>query len=59
MKGTYTGLGVAFGAGLGLLVGILFIDTWWFGMAIGAVVGLVVGSLAEIAFRDRGSGGGV
>ncbi|NCD20367.1 MAG: hypothetical protein EOL89_10385 [Actinobacteria bacterium] len=58
MKGTYTGLGVAFGAGLGLLVGILFLDTWWFGMAIGAAIGLVVGSLAEIAFRDRGSGGG-
>ncbi|MGM0385629.1 MAG: hypothetical protein ACQERF_06590 [Actinomycetota bacterium] len=58
MKGTYTGLGVAFGAGLGLIAGILFLETWWFGMVIGAAIGLVIGSVAEHAFRDRGSGGG-
>lgn len=58
MKGTYAGLGVTFGAGLGLVAGILFLDAWWFGMVIGAVLGLVIGSLAEIASRDRGSGGG-
>ncbi len=58
MKGTYTGLGVAFGAGLGLIAGMLLLETWWFGMAIGAAVGLLVGALAENAVRDRGEGRG-
>lgn len=57
MKGTYTGLGLAFGAGLGLIVGLVLLETWWLGMGFGAAVGLVLGSVAEITIRDEESTG--
>jgi hypothetical protein len=58
MKGMYTGLGLVFGAGLGLVIGLLALETWWYGMLIGSVTGLVLGSMAENAIGTAGSDGG-
>lgn len=58
MKGMYTGLGLVFGAGLGLVIGLLTLETWWYGMVIGSVTGLVLGSMAENACGTGGSDGG-
>lgn len=53
MKGMYTGLGVVFGAGLGMIVGLVFLESWWLGMGVGAAIGLVLGSVVEIAIREK------
>jgi len=45
---SYTGLGVAFGASLGLICAILFLDgNVGFGIGIGAAVGIVIGSIMD------------
>ncbi len=59
MKGMYTGLGLIFGAGLGMIVGLVLLETWWYGMGIGAAIGLVLGSSVEAMTRDKEPGGGV
>lgn len=59
MKGMYTGLGLVFGAGLGMIVGLVLLETWWYGMGIGAAIGLVLGSMVEALTRDKEPGRGV
>ncbi|MDX5400273.1 MAG: hypothetical protein LPK92_11230 [Actinomycetes bacterium] len=58
MRGTYAGLGIVFGAGLGLIAGLLLVDAWWWGMLIGAMLGLVVGAIVETTTQARRSGDG-
>jgi hypothetical protein len=48
MKGVRTGLGIVFGAALGLLFGKMFFDDWWIGPMIGVPAGLIIGAIAEL-----------
>lgn len=59
MKGMYAGLGLVFGAGLGMIVGLLLLETWWYGMVIGPGIGFVLGSVVEMVTRDTEPSGGV
>lgn len=47
MKGTRTGLGIVFGAALGLLFGQILFDNWWFGPMIGVAAGLIIGAVVD------------
>lgn len=51
MKGTRTGLGIVFGAALGLLFGLLMFDNWWLGPMIGVAAGLIIGAVADLQHR--------
>lgn len=45
MRGVRTGLGIALGAGLGMLAGLLVTDDawiWW--LIVGAAAGLIIGA---------------
>lgn len=44
---SYTGTGIALGAGLGIVFGLLLLPTWWWGPLIGAVAGLLVGAVVD------------
>lgn len=48
MKGVRTGVGIVFGAALGLVLGILFFDSWWLGPMIGVAAGMIIGAVAEL-----------
>lgn len=48
MRGTRTGVGLVFGAGLGLVLGQVLLDQWWIGLMIGSAAGLVVGAVADL-----------
>lgn len=48
MKGARTGIGIVFGAALGLLFGQLLFDDWSIGPMIGVAVGLIIGAVAEL-----------
>lgn len=57
VKGAWTGTGIALGAALGILVGLLLFDDWWLGPVIGAVVGLLVGAIADAqTVGEKGEG---
>jgi len=59
MKGTRTGLGIVFGAALGLLFGQMLFENWWFGPMIGVAAGLIVGAVADLQQgRDESPGEG-
>lgn len=51
MKGTRTGLGIVFGAALGLLFGQILFESWWLGPMIGVAVGLIIGAVADLQQR--------
>lgn len=53
MRGQWTGVCLALGAGLGLVVGLLGIDQWWWGLIGGAAVGLVVGAALEAQSKEK------
>ena len=48
MKGARTGVGLVFGAALGLIVGLLGFNNWWVGPMIGVAVGLIIGAVADL-----------
>lgn len=48
MKGVRTGVGIVFGAALGLLFGQMLFDSWWLGPMIGVAAGLVIGAIADL-----------
>lgn len=48
MKGARTGVGLVFGAALGLVFGLMLIDNWWMGPMIGVALGLIVGAVADL-----------
>ena len=48
MRGTRTGIGIVFGAGLGLLFGQMLFDGWWIGPTIGVAAGLVIGAVSDL-----------
>lgn len=53
MRGFRAGVGMAVGAGLGLVFGLLLFDGWWVGPMIGVGLGLVVGAVVDL---QSGSG---
>ena len=48
MRGARTGIGIVFGAALGLLFGQMLFDDWWFGPMIGVAAGLIIGAIADM-----------
>ncbi len=40
-------------AALGILIGLLLLEEWWYGPIIGAAVGLLIGAIVD-AQRDDG-----
>lgn len=48
MRGTRTGVGLVFGAGLGLMLGQMLLVQWWIGPMIGVAAGLVIGAVADL-----------
>lgn len=48
MRGARTGVGIVFGAALGLLFGQMLFDGWWLGPMIGVTAGLVIGAVADL-----------
>lgn len=48
MKGARTGVGLVFGAALGLVFGLMLFDNWWMGPMIGVALGLIVGAVADL-----------
>lgn len=55
MKGTRPGLGIVFGAALGLLFGQMLFDSWWLGPMIGVAAGLIIGAVADLQQRPDDS----
>lgn len=54
MKGAWTGSGIALGAGIGIIFGLLLLgDSWFFGPAIGAAVGLLIGAIVDAQSGDN------
>lgn len=47
MKGAWTGTGIALGAALGIIGGLLLLENWFFGPVIGAAVGLLIGAIVD------------
>ena len=56
MKGARTGVGLVFGAALGLLFGQMLFDNWWLGPMIGVVAGLIIGAVVDLLATDRQRG---
>ena len=53
MRGAWTGSGIALGAALGIIFGLLLLgDSWFFGPAIGAAVGLLIGAIVDAQSAD-------
>ena len=48
MKGARTGVGLVFGAALGLVFGLMLFDNWWMGPMIGVALGLITGAVADL-----------
>ena len=48
MRGARTGVGLVFGAAIGLVFGQMLFDGWWVGPMIGVVAGLMIGALADL-----------
>ena len=48
MKGARTGIGLVFGAALGLVFGLMLFDDWWLGPMIGVVAGLIIGAVGDL-----------
>jgi len=51
----YAGLGVSFGAALGLIFGMLLFDQMILGASIGAAAGLIIGAIADAQSRKEES----
>ena len=43
-----TGVGIVFGAALGLVFGQMLFDSWWLGPMIGVAAGLIIGAIADL-----------
>lgn len=56
MRGTRTGVGIVFGAGLGLVFGQMLFEGWWIGPMIGVVAGLVIGAIVDLLRLHDGPG---
>jgi uncharacterized membrane protein len=54
MREARTGVGIVFGAALGLLFGQLLFDDWWIGPMIGVAAGLIIGAITDLG-RPAGS----
>jgi uncharacterized membrane protein len=52
----YTGIGIALGAGLGVLFGMLLLDSLPLGLTMGVVAGLLVGAVVDMQRRKSGGG---
>jgi hypothetical protein len=52
VKGAWTGTGIALGAGLGIIGGLLLLENWFFGPIIGASVGLLIGAIVDAQSAD-------
>lgn len=48
----YAGVGLPFGATLGLFIGLMFFSNWAMGLIIGALVGLVICALIDVLQRN-------
>lgn len=48
MKGVRTGVGIVFGAALGMVFGQMLFDSWWLGPMIGVAAGLIIGAIADL-----------
>jgi hypothetical protein len=48
MEGFRAGVGMSIGAGLGLVLGLLFFSNWWLGPVIGVALGLLVGAFMDL-----------
>ena len=53
MKGARTGVGIVFGAALGLLFGQMLFDSWWLGPMIGVAAGLIIGAIADLLASEE------
>lgn len=47
MRFQWTGIGVVFGAALGLLFGLLIFEGAWWSPVVGAALGIVVGAVVD------------
>jgi uncharacterized membrane protein len=53
MKGARTGVGLVFGAALGLILGQMLFDNWWLGPMIGVAAGLIIGAVVDLLATDH------
>lgn len=54
MKGAWAGSGIAFGAGIGIIFGLLLLgDNWFYAPIIGASVGLLIGAIVDAQSGDN------
>jgi hypothetical protein len=53
MKGARTGVGLVFGAALGLILGQMLFDNWWLGPMIGVAAGLTIGAVVDLLATDH------
>ena len=54
MKGSRTGVGIAVGAAIGMIFGLVLFDDWWWGPVVGTAAGLIIGAVADAWGPTRG-----
>jgi uncharacterized membrane protein len=54
-KTSYTGIGIALGAPLGLIFGLLLFDNNGLGIVLGAALGVVIGAIADVQTKNTQS----
>lgn len=54
----YTGLGLVFGAALGMIFGMMLFSELWVGPLIGTALGLIVGAIIDVNHTGSSSRGG-
>ena len=52
-KWIYAGIGLAIGAGLGILIGLIFLDQLVYGLITGAAAGLIIGAVVDATSRRQ------
>lgn len=52
MKFQWTGIGLVFGAAVGLLLGMLVFEANWWAPMVGVTVGLLVGAIVDAQQQD-------